>query len=384
MSRQIEQALLSLMPTQSTELPPTLVELAGSLLAQSRHRASTLKADEEVARLYACAHLACERLKISLNLPPIAPRPPIPPRIYKRLYTYLESILPSSSATDRSNAGRLRTPNSKARDLGSSPFSQQRPVPSRGTPTKEQSLAQFRTRARGESQTPTKTVERSPGRQSKKTLPPWVKPVGRFFCAETGNQRLASTVLAGMESILFPSNRATMDDWALQNMTALFAAIYFYVTMRVKAMASGQEMDRSTYVPERKAILALLKQARQDVSITAETEEDAWTGWESIKPGDFDAAVARVNEQDWLQQDWFEAIDDIVLMTGNEDVDMLDAGPTDSGSNVQIRRADTMFQDKYDYLSEKRQAEYGVWKENVLAKIDGLLAQDGTMGAEAI
>lgn len=61
MSRQIEQALLSLLPTQNSNLPPPLIELAGSLLAQSRLHASTLKAEEDVARLYACCHLACDR-----------------------------------------------------------------------------------------------------------------------------------------------------------------------------------------------------------------------------------------------------------------------------------------------------------------------------------
>lgn len=61
MSRQIEQALLSLIPTYGSDLPPSLVETAGFLLTQSRHKASTLKADEEVARLYACANIACDR-----------------------------------------------------------------------------------------------------------------------------------------------------------------------------------------------------------------------------------------------------------------------------------------------------------------------------------
>jgi origin recognition complex subunit 6 len=61
MSRQIEQALLSLMPAQADVLPPQLVQLAESLLAQSRQKASTLKAEEDIARLYACAHLACDR-----------------------------------------------------------------------------------------------------------------------------------------------------------------------------------------------------------------------------------------------------------------------------------------------------------------------------------
>jgi origin recognition complex subunit 6 len=58
---------------------------------------------------------------------------------------------------------------------------------------------------------------------------------------------------------------------------------------------------------------------------------------------------------------------------------MQDANDTDSASNLQIRRADTMFQDKYDLLSEKRQAEYVVWKENIMSRIDALLAKNGSM-----
>lgn len=61
MSRPIEQALYSLLPTHNGELPPPLLDMAGSLLAQSRHRASALKAEEEIARLYACANIACDR-----------------------------------------------------------------------------------------------------------------------------------------------------------------------------------------------------------------------------------------------------------------------------------------------------------------------------------
>lgn len=61
MSRPVEQALLSLLPTQNSNLPPALVELANSLLTQSRTKASTLKAEEEIARTYACANLACDR-----------------------------------------------------------------------------------------------------------------------------------------------------------------------------------------------------------------------------------------------------------------------------------------------------------------------------------
>jgi len=61
MNRPTEQALLSLLPTHNSILPQPLIELASSLLAQSRHRATILKAEEEIARPYACAHIACDR-----------------------------------------------------------------------------------------------------------------------------------------------------------------------------------------------------------------------------------------------------------------------------------------------------------------------------------
>lgn len=61
MSRPVEQALNNLIPRHPGALPPELIELARSLLAQSRSIAGTLKAEEEIGRTYACANIACER-----------------------------------------------------------------------------------------------------------------------------------------------------------------------------------------------------------------------------------------------------------------------------------------------------------------------------------
>ncbi len=57
----IEQALTGLVPTLTGPLPTDLVDVALSLLALSRSVAHSLKPDEEIARPYACAQLACER-----------------------------------------------------------------------------------------------------------------------------------------------------------------------------------------------------------------------------------------------------------------------------------------------------------------------------------
>lgn len=60
-SAAISSDLQSLLPTLVGPIPSELVNLATSLLAQSRSRISNLKPTEEVARNYVCAHLACER-----------------------------------------------------------------------------------------------------------------------------------------------------------------------------------------------------------------------------------------------------------------------------------------------------------------------------------
>jgi origin recognition complex subunit 6 len=60
----IEQALTGLIPTLNGPLPVELVDLALSLLARSRSVANSLKPDEEIARPYACAQLACDRYAV--------------------------------------------------------------------------------------------------------------------------------------------------------------------------------------------------------------------------------------------------------------------------------------------------------------------------------
>ncbi|KAG6040168.1 hypothetical protein E4U41_001393 [Claviceps citrina] len=376
MSRQIEQALLSLMPTYGSDLPPSLVELAGSLLAQSRHRASTLKADEEIAR----------QLKTSLNLPPIEPRPPIPPRIYNRLYTHLDNILPNPSSTPRSS--RVRTPSSKIRENGTPTTatttttttkakSPVRAVPSRGTPTKEMSLAKFRTSTRAASAASSKARQVEVQGSKGGGRAPWIQPVIRHMCAAAGQKRLAPTVLAGIEHALAPGGRPTEDEWVVRHAADLVAALYFFVVMRVRSITSGAEIDREGYVPVRREILALLTQAGHQVTVPEHQEADAfWQGWRDVKPRDFDAAVAKVNENSWLSGDWYEGIADVLDSTttradADDDAHMSDGGGghEDRQAPLPTTRADAMLQERNDFLSEARKADFAVWRDRMLAKI---------------
>ncbi|KAN0084857.1 Origin recognition complex, subunit 6 [Elaphomyces granulatus] len=104
-TRPVEQALSMLLPTHATELPPELLNLAQSLVAQSRSYATSLKPEEEIARPYACAEMACKRLTRTLKLPPLLGHPPCPPRVYNKLYAFLDRSLARDTVSTRRSAG---------------------------------------------------------------------------------------------------------------------------------------------------------------------------------------------------------------------------------------------------------------------------------------
>jgi origin recognition complex subunit 6 len=60
-NRPVDQALATLLPTHANDIPPELRNLALSFVAQSRSFSTSLKPDEEIARPFACAELACKR-----------------------------------------------------------------------------------------------------------------------------------------------------------------------------------------------------------------------------------------------------------------------------------------------------------------------------------
>jgi len=190
--------------------------------------------------------------------------------------------------------------------------------------------------------------------------------------------------LAGVESIVAPAGRRTDDAWVSKHVADLVATIYFFVIMRVRAVTSGEAIDREGYVPLRKEILALLGQARTDVAIKDINESEAWGGWKAIKSREFDAAVAHINETDWLAGDWYKGITDVVNTTREADDGMEDEGDDDdSGAPLPARRADTMLQEKYDFLSDARMSDYAAWKDQMLARIGQAMAAGGAMEVDS-
>ncbi|PFH61846.1 hypothetical protein XA68_16077 [Ophiocordyceps unilateralis] len=380
MDRQIEHALLSLMPAHGPNLAPSLVELASSLLAQSRNRASALKADEEVARPYACANIACERLKTVLDLPPIEPRPPIPPRLYKRLYTHLDNILPKSSRGPASTRLTPRSPASRRLQRPEPVSASPRP---RGTPIKERVLTGTRTPTSkasagdGASQTPTNSKRRKragdddDGVVASGLLYHWVVPVVRFLCAESGVEKFVPTLLAGVAFAQQQQDPETQVDWARQHAVSLVAALFFNVVVRLRALYSPSEPVDGEGC--KKGIVTQLGLARTEVQTRRLPEADFWHGWKTLQAEEFDAALARVKDENWLDGDWFRGIADVV---GSKTAADLPAGLEGQDAGL-ARRADTMFQDKYDFLSPRRRADYKVWRSKMLAKMDAAMGVVG-------
>ncbi|KAK3948819.1 origin recognition complex, subunit 6 [Pseudoneurospora amorphoporcata] len=409
MNRSIEQALLSLLPTHNTNLPQPLVDLASSLLAQSRHRASTLKAEEEVARTYACAHLACDRLKITLNLPPIDPRPPIPPRIYKRLYSHLSNILPSTSSTPgrgtprksepttttpRSQRTLNKTPTSRLRDQATNRHDDLTASPSAGRSTRSAGGRTAMPGTTGKGKEKEKPLHpfrgtlfpRKAGTSAGagQGLPGWMKPTLRFLLKELGPAHIGPLVMSGIESIVAPRGQRTEDEWVNANLVSLLGALYLFVWRGVTW--PGTDIDEGEYVAMRKKVAMTLKKARDQVKVAVkvgeveeqdevEDEEKVWEGWGHVKLKDLDLATLHIGRAGWLEMDWAAGVEDLartVLDKVDQDASFADGQGSNKLEVFRAGQGDSMFQDRYDYLGERKQKEYAIWKQGILRKIKAL------------
>lgn len=309
------------------------------------------------------------RLKQSLDLPKIEPHPPCPPRVYNKLYKYLDDILVVRRST------RPSKPTSAASTLT-------KPLPSRSTPTKAASLAPYKT-------TPGRAASsRRRGLQyvdSTKDIASWIHPTIRGLCKELGAPAAAPHILAGVTTILTLPSPSSSDDRDNQKedkkdrVPALIAAVYFFVGARL----SGRETSGPEYVAQRKVVLSTLTKLREDEELSqkirAKVKDVAeWEGWEKVGTKDVDAWLMEISTHGWLKLDWFENIVEgagveIPNKSGPVEDDIGSHPPAAEriieGKNALQTGLGTMMQDRVDYLSEKRRAEYKIWKRGILARM---------------
>lgn len=217
-----------------------------------------------------------------------------------------------------------------------------------------------------------------------------MRPTVRYLCralAPKNGPDLAPTIVAGLGSIIAPYDKRTSDEWVNGHLTILVGAIYWFVSESAR-LAPGEEMtaetSRARYTSMRKEIMGALRGARNEVEVSSDTrgrkaklteegELTFWRGWQdTIKVANFDEAITEVTNKGWLNSDWYRSIDFLREKAdgGDKDDDTLGQDSTSAAANVQIAKADTMFQDKFDYLSERRRADYRQWKASILRRIE--------------
>ncbi|KAF5870449.1 putative origin recognition complex subunit 6 protein [Botrytis fragariae] len=392
MNQATSQVLSNLIPRHSGTLPPELLALTSSLISQSRLRCS-LSQEQEIGRTYACANLACERLKTTLNLPKIEPRPPLPPRVYKKLYAYIEDTLASTTPKKRArvegsgiesgNATPSRQ-SSKKRTPGHNDTPIKTTLPQRGTPSKSKSLASFRT--------PKKGLRYEKRDETK--IPRWVGVIGRELCAKLGMKEATPHVLAGVESLIFwEEEKMRKGEEIMGRWPAMMMAVWSIVWGKLR---TGEEvLSDEEFKEKRLETLQVLRLARGDEEVERKVGSGGWEGWD-LPEEDEDEEEERSNAKDvngWmaeicnkgcLEMDWYQ---NMVRPDGSDDTedDQEREDALDEIQRVRVREDEmryglgTMRQAKVDYLTEKKRAEYKAWKRNILAKI-ARLQKEGKKG----
>jgi origin recognition complex subunit 6 len=175
------------------------------------------------------------------------------------------------------------------------------------------------------------------------------------------------------------SNRDNQKEDKKDKIPALIAAVYFFVGTRL----SGRETTGQEYISQRKAVLGTLTILREDEELGEKIRGKVkngseWEGWEKVGTKDIDAWLLEISTRGWLKLDWFENIIEGAGVEGKDDAGQVEADdeahpplPGEEVENKDVLQSGlgTMMQDRVDYLSEKKRAEYKIWKQGILARM---------------
>ena len=295
------------------------------------------------------------RLKQNLALPKIEPRPPCPPKVYQKVYKYLDGALPigirKSNRSFKGATTSTRTPSKHVRpDKPAQSINSRRKVASRAA--------------------------------SETEVPSWVMPIIRHLCKMLGAPAAPRHIFAGVSSILFSHNRP-----ANVNIQALIITIYILVLNTLTVA----ETEPAEYLQRRETVSATLREALTQRGLEVEYDQD-----------DIDDCMRQVSKYDWTDMDWFGNIEVELGHGGQEDGEELDwADDVDDEEGhvvpIQPKRLvsmdleekdylqaglGTMMDDRVDYLSDAKRRSYERWKMDTLLQIDELEAREQEMDAD--
>lgn len=303
------------------------------------------------------------RLKKRLNLPNIVSHPPCSPRVYKKLYKYLDAALPASTST----------PNTPRKSTAQASTS----TPSRTTPKTPLS-------ARKTPRSGARHIENKPGEAE---LPDWTMPTIRTLVRAFDYPTAASHVYTAVESTLpllarmtaasaraaaeTPSKRPRRAAAAPQlsatelsdaKRLALIAVTLFYVLSRMM----DRDISPEQFLQWRERAISTLLQSKagQDGGINVQDLE-----------AEIEILMPMAQEEGWLNMEWFVNVLPLTQNDEMEDIEMEDGDiqrtkkrGLEMGTSEYIGLG-TMMQEDTDYLGERQTAEYERWKKSFLAKV---------------
>lgn len=405
----VELALASLLPTVAF-LPPDLISLANSLLSQSRAKAASLKPEEEIGRTYACAHIACERQKKRLDLEIGKPAPPVKPRVYEKLYRYLDGAL-TTSVPRTPTTNRVKDAVGNVHGSGKDDGTPSRLAQEVKTPT-----TSGRKRTRGEAD-----------EKKEDAVPGFVMPMIRAMCKANGIASATPHVLVGATSVVQeivsraqrrasgdpPSKRRRKtpqsaksnasantvqmesESIAMAKWPALLVALQLFTAAKMK----GMEMEDASIKAMRKASIEAVKMFYKSKKDSLPEELN-----EGLKKLDSNINFYLIEAEDsgWLDMEWYQNVPqgqteepEIEDSEDNHDSEDL-VTPKKRPYKTPLRRKEkhggkaaddleddvgaagllpglgTMFQPAIDWLSEEKRWDYAQWKKGILKEINSM------------
>ena len=220
---------------------------------------------------------AVSRLKQSLGLPKIQPRPPCPPRVYQKLYKFLDNTL--LAGTKRHAKVSL---SNKAETKPKASLSKPK------TPTKEIPTKRAGPRNRASRQLPA-PIE----------VPEWVMPVIRLLCQKLGAPAAPHHVFAGVSSILtHPAPMESITTGTLIDATKKIPALIMVVFFTVYARLTAMETPVEKFMDQKKKGFEILEEYMGQHALKGVNIEDE----------DFEELILAFRDRGWTEMDWFENI----------------------------------------------------------------------------
>lgn len=326
------------------------------------------------------------RLKVSLALPKIQARPPCPPRVYQKLYRYLDGAL--STASPRQSTRSYDDSRNKKDDAPSTPSRSAGLKPetlARQTNSEKKSVGKLKRPAFRRAAAAAAAGNRNEKQGKEEDLvPQWVMPAIRVLCKKLGASAAPPHIYAGVSSILTlaapisrtyhtaesgdeeGSSSLRQQASALGKNSTKIPALIVAVGLIVCTCLLGKGTPPAEYARQKILGLDSLKGCVPlAVAATggAEREELLKTdgdGDNFDNPADVDEWLREIRDRGWTRLDWFK---NVGLGTG---LTVGDGGGDDDENEAGAHGAGDEENEEEDSWTVRRGFEEGVEEKEYL------------------